>query len=69
VWRPMNLDANEISMFIAGISGETARVKNPANGQEIILRKTLQRDYLVPGSAAERGSKPVDLVSQQWVLR
>jgi|SoiMethySBSTD1v2_1073268.scaffolds.fasta_scaffold00162_10 hypothetical protein len=69
IWRPMQLSANEISMFIAGISGETARVKNPANGQEIILRKTLQRDYLVPGSAVDRGSKPVDLVAQQWVLR
>lgn len=69
VWRANRLDANQISMFIAGISGETARVKNPTNEQEIILRKTLQRDYLIPGSAADRGSRPVDLVAEQWVLR
>lgn len=69
IWPARNLEVNELSMFIAGISGETARVKNPVNGQEIILRKTLQRDYLVPGNAADRGSKPVDLVQQTWVLR
>lgn len=69
IWPVNNLAVNQISMFIAGISGETARVKNPANGDEIILRKTLQRDYLVPGNAADRGSKPVELIAQQWVLR
>lgn len=69
IWPARNLAANEISVFIAGISGETARVKNPVTDQEIILRKTLQRDYLVPGAAADRGSKPVDLVAEQWVLR
>lgn len=69
IWPVNRLDVNEMSLFVAGISGETARVKNPVNGEEIILRKTLQRDYLVPGNAADRGSKPVELVQQIWVLR
>lgn len=69
IWPANRLDVNEMSMFVAGISGETARVKNPVDGQEIILRKTLQRDYLVPGSAADRGSKAIDVVTEQWVLR
>lgn len=69
IWPAVSLSVTELSVFIAGISGETARVKHPINGQEIILRKTLQRDYLVPGSALARGSQPVELVSQQWVLR
>lgn len=69
VWPANHLNVTEMSLFIAGISGETARVKNPVNGQEIILRKTLQRDYLVPGNALARGSEPVQLVQQQWILR
>lgn len=69
VWRPRNLNVNELSVFIAGISGETARVKNPITGQEVILRKTLQRDYLVRGNASARGSEPIELVEEQWILR
>ena len=40
------------------MSGETAKVYHPLSGQEMVLRKTLQRDYLVPGEAVARGSKP-----------
>ena len=69
VWPARNLDVNEISLFISGISGETARVINPATGEEMILRKTLQRDYLVRGNAIARGSAPAELVDQRWVLR
>jgi len=69
VWPAKNLKVNQISLFIAGISGETARVKNPVSGDEVILRKTLERDYLVPGDAAARGKAPIDLVEETWVLR
>ena len=69
IWPARILNVNEISMFIAGISGETIRVRNPISGEQVILYKTLQRDYLVPGDAQVRGSKPVDLVSQAWILR
>jgi hypothetical protein len=60
---------NEVSMFIAGTSGETASVVNPVTGDRVLLRKTLQRDYLIPGEAAARGATPIDLVSQHWVMR
>ena len=69
IWLAESTHVNEMSMFIGGMSGETARVTNPATGQEIILRKTLERDYLVRGNALARGSKPAELVAQQWVLR
>jgi hypothetical protein len=69
IWPARNLKVTEISLFISGISGETARVKNPINGNEIILRKTLQRDYLVPGDALARGSQPVELISETWIMR
>lgn len=69
VWPADKLDVTEMSMFVAGISGETARVKNPVSGQEIILRKTLQRDYIVRGDAAARGSEPIEMSEERWVLR
>ncbi|MCP3905336.1 MAG: hypothetical protein GY715_17045 [Planctomycetes bacterium] len=69
VWPAEETAVNEMSVFIGGLSGETARVRNPSTGEEIILRKTLQRDYLVRGDALARGSKPVELRGQRWVLR
>jgi hypothetical protein len=69
VWPARDVLVNEVSLFVAGISGETARVVNPLNGDEIILRKTLHLRYLIPGDLLARGSKPVDLVDQRWILR
>jgi hypothetical protein len=69
VWPARHLDVNEISLFIAGTSGETARVVNPVTRAEVLLRKTLQRDYLIPGDAIARGAKPVGLVAERWVMR
>ncbi len=69
IWPARNLKVNEISLFIAGVSGETARVMHPISGESIVLRKTLQRNYLIPGNAAALGSEPVRLVDERWILR
>jgi hypothetical protein len=69
IWPARRLDVNELSLFVGGISGETARVQNPVTGEDVILRKTLQRDYLIPGDAVARGSDPVDLVAERWIMR
>jgi hypothetical protein len=69
VWPAANPQVNEISMFVAGISGESARVHDPKTGNEVILRKTLQRDYVIPGDATARGGDPVKLNTETWVMR
>ncbi|MDY7108542.1 MAG: hypothetical protein SYC29_07875 [Planctomycetota bacterium] len=69
VWPAREIEVNELSLFIAGISGETARIANPLTGEELILRKTLQRDYLIRGKAITRGSEPIEFLQQRWVLR
>lgn len=69
VWPALGTDINEISLFIAGISGETARITNPLTNEDVLLRKTLQRDYLIRGDALARGSKPIELIRQEWILR
>lgn len=69
VWPARDTSVNELSLFIGGVSGETARVVNPITSEQLILRKTLQRDYLIPGNALALGDDPVDLVDQRWVMR
>lgn len=69
VWPARDLTVNELSLFISGISGETARVQHPITGESYVLRKTLQRDYLIPGNASAKVGKAIDLVDQRWILR
>lgn len=70
VWRAdESIRANEMSLFVSGISGETARVVNPITGEETILRKTLHRRYLVRGDATALGPRPVEILGDSWVMR
>lgn len=69
VWPAHDLQATELSLFVSGISGETAEVVNPITGQRVVLQKTLQRNYVVPGDPLARGSTPVEMTSEDWVMR
>jgi hypothetical protein len=69
VWPARDTSVNELSLFIGGVSGETARVINPITLEQVILRKTVQRDYLIPGNALALGDRPVELAEERWVMR
>jgi len=69
VWPAGELRVTELSLFVGGLSGETARITNPLSGEPVILRKTLERRYRVPGDPLARGSRPLEFVSQRWVMR
>lgn len=69
VWKVDDIRMNEVSLFVSGISGETARIQDPLTGEDIILRKTLQRDYLAPGDLLARGDEPIPFVRERWVMR
>ncbi len=69
VWPARMTNVNEVSMFIGGLSGETAGVAHPVTGEQMILRKTLQREYLIRGNALARGSTPIELIEEHWIFR
>lgn len=69
VWPANYLNVTEMNLFIAGISGETAEVTNPLTGEKVIFQKTLQRDYIIPGDPLARGSEPVEMTGQRWIMR
>ena len=74
VWPANRTDVNEMSLFVAGLSSETAMVELPITGEEMILRKTLKRDYLIPGAATAIGDRPIpahpDMPTYEvWIFR
>ena len=73
IWPVGDADVDEIAVYAAGFSGETAKVTftNPDTGEEktITFRKTYMVRYDVPGSLERRGAKPIKPKAQRWIMR
>jgi len=73
VWPVATERAGELSVYIAGLSGETRpiEVKDPSTGEisRVLLRKTLALRYDLPGEIIDRGSTPFPLAEKRWILR
>lgn len=69
VWPAEDMNVTRFSIFISGVSGETVEIASPATGEAVIMQKTLQRDYTVPGEPRARGDDPVELDRELWVMR
>ena len=75
IWEEPLLRMGDFTIFVSGLSGETITMKDAsgaelkgADGKPIILRKTLQLDYSLPGD--ERADDAlVKPVGEQWVMR
>ena len=68
IWPEPSLEMGRFSIFVSGLSGETARVKG-ADDKEAILFKTLQLNYLVRGDEVYPGEDQVNEKAKRWVMR
>jgi len=80
IWREPNPKMGRFSIFAAGLSGEAVILKdakgtpvertNPEGKKEpVVLWKTLEIDYLMPGDEKNPGNDVVELVEQKWIMR
>ncbi|MHC4563186.1 MAG: hypothetical protein ACYS8X_10495 [Planctomycetota bacterium] len=85
IWPDFDHSAGSLDVFVGGLSGEKKVVKLPkpikvemSDGagktttvtvDEIVLTKTLQLTYEVPGEAGARFNTPAKLANTQWVMR
>lgn len=73
IWPAVDLDADELVLYASGFSGETQVVSftDPETDEvtEITFRKTYMVRYDTPGSLAARGSRPLEIDSQRWIMR
>ncbi|MBC8108902.1 MAG: hypothetical protein H7Z14_20120 [Anaerolineae bacterium] len=76
IWREPDTRMGTFTIFVSGLSGEIAPLKDD-NGQPvkdkddqpIILRKTLEATYQVPGDEVYPGEDAVNEKSEGWVMR
>ncbi len=75
IWPDFDPKAKEISLFIAGLSNETAVIEHPelkddsGNPKKIFLRKSLQLRFLVAGDEAFRANAVMKEFERNWVMR
>lgn len=79
VWRHADVNINRITIYVAGLSGETQVVRNPlyqpgepesaGNSRSFTLRKTLEIRYTLPGSNAGRLEADPQRLRTRWVMR
>ncbi len=75
IWPDFDPKAKQISLFISGLSNETAVVEHPemkdedGNPKKIFLRKTLQLKYAVAGDEKLRADTTIKEIEHAWVMR
>lgn len=68
IFTGLDKGARSFRIFITGLSGDTAVQKDPLTGKSVVLRKTLELKYHIPGQAI--GIKPhLRFDGQKWVMR
>lgn len=85
IFRDIDADARKFDIFVGGLSGETVRIELPVpveieqmddegniqtvQQDEILLRKTLELHFRLPGEPQARTQTQVIPAGQSWVMR
>lgn len=76
IWPDFNDKARNITLFITGLSNETAVVDHPTakdsttdQPQKVFLRKTLELKYSVKGNLTSRYDMSTDFQAKRWIMR
>ena len=67
--EPQPVDIDALSIFVEGLSGEVARFENPITGQTLLLRRTLQLDFAMPGNPPTPQQQVVHFLRRDEVMR
>lgn len=73
VWPVRDTEADEARVYMAGFSGETARIEvidhESGNPRDVVLRKTLMAIHETPGHVDGLGNAPIERVDSRWIMR
>jgi len=69
IWPVPAMDAEQLTVYMAGFSGETETITVPNSDETITLRKVLMIRYNTGGTLEGRGSEAVPEVERRWIMR
>ncbi|MHC5162751.1 MAG: hypothetical protein ACYSO4_06495 [Planctomycetota bacterium] len=75
IWPDFDPKARQISLFVGGLSNETAVIEHPklkdedGAAKKIFLQKTLHLKYAVAGDEKLRSATKIKEIKKDWVMR
>ena len=69
IWPAFEADARQMSIFVSGLSGETAEILHPLTGEPELLRRTHMLRFGLPGAPPTPQRQSVVLREQIEVMR
>jgi hypothetical protein len=72
IWPAEDLQADELTVFFAGLSGEFQSYitgRETSEPQRYTLRKTMMMRFATPGQISGQGDRPFELIEKRWVMR
>jgi len=69
IWPVSDEDVDEVRIFVAGLSGETAEVVDPLTEETMLLRRTFMLRFATPGDAVSPEDQNIRLVQEREVMR
>lgn len=73
VWPVRDVTADEARVYMAGFSGETARIEvvdhESGNPRDVVLRKTLMAVHETPGNIQGRRDDAINRIETRWIMR
>ena len=62
-------DITDLTIFVAGLSGETATIKHPSTDETVVLRKSLMISYQTPGNLMHPQRQAFIPHGTTWIMR
>ncbi|MFI4881890.1 MAG: hypothetical protein ACIAQU_04825 [Phycisphaerales bacterium JB064] len=73
VWPVRDVAADEARVYMAGFSGETARIqvvdRDSGNPRDVVLRKTLMAVHETPGNINAGDDDAIERSESRWIMR
>jgi hypothetical protein len=71
IWPAFKHNISQLTLFIAGLSGETSAIKNPLTDEPVTVRKSLMIEFSTPGDTVSYtpDKQTILPVDQQWIMR
>jgi hypothetical protein len=78
IWPATDPEIDQLTMFVAGLSGETQIVIDSVTGEPmvdpetekpVIVRKTLMLEYALPGNPPQVKDQIIELKNEEWIMR
>ncbi len=74
IWPATKHNVDRVTVFVGGLSGETANVSvpdaaNPAKKVDVLVTKTLMIQYEFPGAPIKPQDQPVVFKGKEWIMR